>query len=255
MRAIATLLLIAAAVRPALAQTAPGVAGGSPFVSASLSMAKATAPDLGMTTCPPPGNRGIFCGSVSGATLTVAGEAGVFLSRYVALSAEGSLSKSRHGFANYDQQSHTDYNVTTASFDHSMERGISGLIFGHIPIGERGAAIEPVVGGTLVYASDRLSSQVRVAGAAGFPRVTSNPIDAKTSYTGKGFILGLGGATRPAAGVSFVGSVRARWLNWPQVLTQTYRAFSSSGATQLVPVSVGRWTAVVSAGVRWTGRK
>jgi hypothetical protein len=250
MRASVFLAVVLCAPAQALAQ-APGPAAGSVYVGVSAGLAQFR-PPVQSAGCAPPGNRGIFCGRASGIVPAIAGEAGVFLVRYVAVAVEGSLSRGKEGFAAYDQQSHTDYNVTTATFNHSAERGLSGLIVGRVPLGTRGAAIEPFIGGTLVHATDSLTDQVRVAGAAGFPRVTSYPIDAKAQYSSKGFIIGVRATTRPGRGVSVVSSLRARWLNWPQVLTNTYHAFKSSGSTQLVPVSVGRWSFVASVGVRWT---
>lgn len=250
--AIAVLFLAAAA--PAAAQQPAPTSQASVFVTASAGITRFSLPTQS-PNCAPSGNRGLFCGGASGFTPSIAGQAGAFATRYLGFAVEGSLTKTRSGSATYDQQSHTDYNVTSASFDHSTERGISGLVFGHIRVGTRGTAIEPAAGWTLVHATDRLTDQVRVAGAAGFPRVTSHPADADAQYSAKGFTFGMNVTTRPVGHVSFVGSVRARWLNWPQVLTSTYYAFRSPNTTQFVPVSVGRWSLVFNAGLRLSSNK
>lgn len=247
MRTAAVVLILACASTAEAQQTRPS-SGIALFAAASIGLARFNPPPQN-AQCPPASNRGDFCGRASGATPLIAGGAGIFFSQYVGLGFEGSLSRRRVGSATYGQPSHTDYDITTAVFEHSAERSVSAILRARLLMGKRGAGIEPVAGVMISRATDRLTDQVRVSSPAGFPRLTTNRPDAATAYSAKGFIVGVDVMSRSARNVSFVGSARLRWLNWP-LTNSTYH----TGSPQIVPVSIGRWSLMLSAGVRFTSR-
>jgi hypothetical protein len=195
----------------------------------------------------PDGNGGTLCGDASGVAAGAVASAGIFLNKRLSVAVEGSIARSRSGSASYDGYSHTDNDVTTATFVHSGDRSIGAVLRGHVRVGTRGVSVEPVAGVLVAHTTESLIDQKRTFTSPGLPTISSTPADKTTSRVAPGFTAGVDvSGPRSKSGVSFLGMARFRWIHWPQTGSTSYGAVKDP-----VPMSVGRSSLQFGAGVRW----
>lgn len=243
----AALSLLLLTSQPVAAQQPAPQAASPVYFGASFSLQSNTA---AAAPCAPPGNRGIFCGDLAGITPGAFAMLGVFITHRFALEVGGSLAQSRVGTASYDGYSHTDSDITTATYEHS-DRSMSSLLRIRVG-GTDGPSFEPVIGAIIIQATDSLTQQSRVIKTPGYPSLTRSRPDASTSRSAAGFLIGVDIVSPSTHGVSLVASVRIRWVDWPE---RTDSSYYPTTPQEVVPSAVGRQALIVGAGIRWGGRR
>ncbi len=240
------LCAVLATARSSAAQS-PAMASGSVYFDAAIGFQRNGEPAQ-TSGCPSRGNAGVFCGSASGTSPAAITSVGIVVVRHVGLEVEGSLARGRTGTASHDALSHSDTVITRASFEHTGDRSVSALLRIQIGAGH-GLSIEPVIGAVRAHTTDRLADQVRVVTIPPFFTKTEFPADEVTSRSAPGFSIGADIVSPPRRGVSWVGSARIRWIHWP-----AREHYYPPVIPADVPVSVGRWSLTVGAGLRWAHR-